>query len=438
MRLDISIGPVQGFVAQSRRTRDLWGSSYLLSFLSAHAMHGTVEAGGRIDQPPIYDDPLYRRVAGGRAGDPPTTGSLPNHFVSHVDGDAGTVARAGAHALDVAWRRVCDAVRTRFVAHASDAGDGTDRIWQRQIGAFWEVTWTAGNSLDGGGLLARRKRWRSHRPPDEPGDKCTVMHDLQELSGYVRAQNRDARQRQDGFWDRVRERLGALELRDNERLCAIALVKRLFPRVATAALGWPLDTSHWPSTVYIGATPWLRRVVRTAPESARQYAEAVQELGPRGVLAERRPPFAGLDERAAGDFARLDGNYLHHECLQNARLCPLADDVGETAAPGPGREHRGPSSTATRHPHATTGATTRARRTLDGLLAALYDTRDETDRRLGAPASFYALLLADGDRLGRLVGTLGRERGGTSALDLHQPSRRHRPETRRRDGLRGR
>ena len=33
-RLDISIGPVQGFVSQSRRTRDLWGSSYLLSFLS--------------------------------------------------------------------------------------------------------------------------------------------------------------------------------------------------------------------------------------------------------------------------------------------------------------------------------------------------------------------------------------------------------------------
>ena len=39
MRLDISIGPVQGFVSQSRRTRDLWGSSYLLAFLSAHAMH---------------------------------------------------------------------------------------------------------------------------------------------------------------------------------------------------------------------------------------------------------------------------------------------------------------------------------------------------------------------------------------------------------------
>ena len=40
--LDLSIGPVQSFVAQSRRTRDLWGSSYLLSYLAAHAMRGAV------------------------------------------------------------------------------------------------------------------------------------------------------------------------------------------------------------------------------------------------------------------------------------------------------------------------------------------------------------------------------------------------------------
>lgn len=59
MRLDISIGPVQGFVAQSRRTRDLWGSSYLLSFLAAHAMHGAQQAGGRIIRPVVGKDPLY-------------------------------------------------------------------------------------------------------------------------------------------------------------------------------------------------------------------------------------------------------------------------------------------------------------------------------------------------------------------------------------------
>ena len=86
-RLDISIGPVQGFVAQSRRTRDLWGSSYLLSFLVAHAMRGARISGGKIIQPVVDEDPLYRWVSGQRDGNVPQLGSLPNHFVVEVEED---------------------------------------------------------------------------------------------------------------------------------------------------------------------------------------------------------------------------------------------------------------------------------------------------------------------------------------------------------------
>lgn len=81
LRLDVSIGPVQGFVAQSRRTRDLWGSSYLLSFLAGHAMLGARNEGGEIVRPRIEDDPLFRWVGGARGGAAPAIGSLPNHFV---------------------------------------------------------------------------------------------------------------------------------------------------------------------------------------------------------------------------------------------------------------------------------------------------------------------------------------------------------------------
>ena len=410
MRLDVSVGPVQGFVAQSRRTRDLWGSSYLLSFLSAHAIHGAREAGGRIVQPVIHDDPLYRWVAGDRTGDPPRVGSVPNHFVAEVDGDAAAAARAGVHALEAAWKQVCAAVWSRFLDHASAAGRGTDRIWQRQTRGFWEVTWSAGDAAAGSGLLARRKRWRSHRPPDEPGDKCTVMHDLQELSGYVRAESNDSRGRQDRFWKGVRRRLGPLELRDNERLCAIAFVKRLFPQVAKEALGGPLDTSHWQSTVYIAAVPWLRRAIRGAPDPARRFAETVQDVAGRDALAERRPPFEGLEAPAAGDFARLDANYLHREFLQSAPFPPLADEVvdgSDNDVAGRGLDDGAHSPATASHGQATKGDENDAWTLLDGSLRALYDTTDEAGRRLGPPAAFYALLLADGDRLGRLVATLG-------------------------------
>ena len=379
VRLDVSVGPVQGFVAQSRRTRDLWGSSYLLSFLTGHAMRGAAKAGGRIVQPMVDEDPLYRWIGGNREGEAPRISSLPNRFAVETDGNARDVAGVAAKALETAWGRVCDAVWKSFVEYAAGAGNGTEAIWKRQTGAgaFWEVSWTAGPAGAASGLLARRKHWRSHRPPDEHGDKCVVMHDLQELSGYVRARGGGDRRKQDGFWGRVCERLGPLDLRDNERLCAIALTKRLFPKVARDALDWDIETSHWPSTVYIGALPWIRRAMAAESGQVRRYADAVRACA-NDVLAERRPSFSGLGEPAAGDFPKLDANYFHREFVRSGQRCPLSD-----------------------------GAASDARADLDRLLKTIYDARDETGRRLGSPSSFYALLLADGDRLGKLADELG-------------------------------
>ena len=375
-RLDIYIGPVQSFVSRSRRTRDLWGSSYLLAFLSAHAMRGAHNAGGEIVQPLVREDPLYRWVGGDRTGEAPRIGTLPNHFVVTVDSNAQTVAEAAFESLRAAWKKVCDVVWDRFVEHACSAGNDTEAIWNRQVSAFWETTWTAGSAGCGGGPLARRKHWRSHCPPDEPGDKCTVMHDLQELSGFVRAQRRE---QQDAFWKRVRACLGTLDLRDNERLCAIALVKRLFPKVAPEALGWEVGASRWPSTVYVGAVPWMQWVVSALPRQVAAYADAVKQSAGDDVFSTQCPSF-GPDMRAAGSFAKLDANYLHREFVTSERRCPLVD-----------------------------GAGIEVRRDLADMLKDIYEAKDEDGRQLGPPPSFYALLLADGDRLGRLVGELGGE-----------------------------
>ncbi|MCY4560228.1 MAG: type III-B CRISPR-associated protein Cas10/Cmr2, partial [Chloroflexi bacterium] len=104
-RLDISIGPVQGFVAQSRRTRDLWSSSYLLSFLAGHAMHGAQSAGGIVIKPSVDEDLLYQWVSGNQAKDAPVPklGSLPNHFVVEVDTTASQVATAAQEGMSKAW-----------------------------------------------------------------------------------------------------------------------------------------------------------------------------------------------------------------------------------------------------------------------------------------------------------------------------------------------
>ena len=230
----------------------------MLAFLSAHAMAGAQQAGGKVVQPVVDGDRLYRWVTGQREGNAPRLGSLPNHFVVEVDGTAQAVAHESVRAFEDAWRQVCDPVWREYVEHACADGNDTARIWDRQVGTFWEEMWTAEPADGECGLLARRKRWRNHRPPEEPGDKCTVMHDLQELSGYVRSEGSASRERQNQFWKTVRHPLGSLDLREDERLCAVALVKRLFPRVAPRALGWEVDRSHWPSTVYCSATIRMR------------------------------------------------------------------------------------------------------------------------------------------------------------------------------------
>ena len=377
-RLDFSIGPVQGFVAQSRRTRDLWGSSYLLSFLSACAMGGIEEAGGEVIEPIVTEDPLYQWVRGCRSGDAPKIGSLPNRFAVEVVGDsraAARAARAGVDALKDAWMQVSDAVWEKFVEHASSFGAGTRQIWERQISSFWEITWTIGPA-DGqaGSPFARRKSWRSHRLPDEPGDKCTVMHDLQELSGYVRSQRGDS-VRQDQFWEHVCKRTGLLDLQAKEYLCAIALVKRLFPKTGHQALGWEVNATYWPSTVHIGARPWIHRVQSTVPGKARSYAEEVRLNAQNGVFL-------------AGSFSSLDANYYHRESVKTKRLCPLGRNSG--------------------------------RDELDRLLKEIYNATDEQGKQIGQPSSFYALLLADGDRLGKLAGQLGKQRVGEALARFTQ------------------
>ena len=364
VRLDISIGPVQGFVVQSRRTRDLWGSSYLLSFLSAHALHGACQAGGKVIQPSVESDELYQWVRGSGQGRPPSIGTIPNHFAVRVDGDAKVVANATVQRFDAAWMRVCDAV-WHSVGGACALGNGTAEIWQRQIDTFWEVVWTAGPIGDHGGLLARRKQWRTHRPTDEPGDKCTVMHDYQELSGHIRARSSA---RQDQFWRSLRSGAGVLDLRDNERLCAIALVKRLFPRFSKSALGWEVNADHWPSTVYIGAVPWLARVVEAVPEPAKNYAAKVLKNS-RNACSED-PGFTGVDASHSGAFAYLDANFFH----ANTDHWPWPDEAADNA-----------------------------RSQLTDQLRGIYSAEADEQRELGPPSTFYALLLADGDRLGQLL-----------------------------------
>jgi len=365
--LEWSLGPVQAFVTAARRTRDLWGGSYLLSLLVAKAIAAAGLSAEAFEVPVpgvVRDDPLVVawRSPGTRvvaSEELPPTASLPNHVRVRIgsaepQATAEKTAEKMHGAVQELWQKLADGVWQRYLSNAERAGKGTRDIWDRQVGAFWEVTWVAGPppKMGSPSLLARRKLWRSHLLPEEPGDRCMVMPEWQELSGFVRA--RGERQAQEGFWDGVRKATGDLEVRPDERLSAPAMIKRLWPTVAEHVVPGVPDVKRWPSTWHFALAPWLGRVIEADEQAATGYCGQVSRLL-RGRYAQRtRPP------------------------LPCTRIHAIWGVDPELLYPS-GVRASGPEE-----------------------LTQSYEKLCE--KVGGRPSPYFAVVVADGDRLGRLVG----------------------------------
>ena len=57
--LHFTLGPVQSFVGQARRTRDYWAGSFILAYLTGHAMAAVLEK-GKIIYPSVMGGRRYR------------------------------------------------------------------------------------------------------------------------------------------------------------------------------------------------------------------------------------------------------------------------------------------------------------------------------------------------------------------------------------------
>lgn len=359
--VQIGIGPVQQFIGEARRARDWWAGSFLLAWLAGRAMQAVVAPPGGIApygrnlRPDPSVDLMWRAMQGGCSDWP--TGTLPNRFTAELDDLDRFVADDPCRkVVDDSFAALARAVKERFVDGIDWDAHGllgqaalTEVIWQRQIEGYFEVNWVAGAS-DGAAedafWLDRRKLCRDHPRAIEWGDHCRMMGDLQELSGRY---GRDGRPRQPIFWNAVRERIKArlygqakpneidyplLELAKSERLCAIALVKRLFPLLPRETLerviGWapygavaartqpaaPGAVRSWPSTATVAASPWRRRAWRQAEQACRRFAETAARLMPDEVAREA-PRLAG--HGAMELFGRIEGASLFRDAL-DARI----------------------------------------------------------------------------------------------------------------------
>lgn len=135
----VTLGPVQNFIAQARRTRDLWYGSHLLSELGRAAARALVERGAKLIFPSLQagDPQLVACLAPLRPDNTPPQ-NIANKLLAEVpEGiDPQQVAKAARKAVADYWRdQVAAPVKTKC---AGLLAQNIDAVWNEQTDSFLE------------------------------------------------------------------------------------------------------------------------------------------------------------------------------------------------------------------------------------------------------------------------------------------------------------
>lgn len=389
-----TLGPVQGFVAQARRTRDFWAGSFLLSWLSAVAMKSVENQDGEIIFPKVSDSYLNWLENKGQ-GTPPQQGCVPNRFkggLAKVPGDFNP--QLVADSIQHAWLALAELV---WQQDLKDCPAATREIWDRQVSQFWEISWALSDNKDESNLLDRRKNWRTYLPPAEAGVKCMMMDGWQELSGIATPNAKGLKL----FWDGLRQtgKHGmASDLRDSEYLCAIGFIKRRFARcfeklkiempAGWILFGWNVNVAM-PSVAYMAAAPWLAKVLELAPldklttfhDEASKLTEQTYDEHKTNLKCIKSVIDKQQDKLLFWKLKSLDGNVFFESALDNKNIYE-----DQTQA--------------------------------QKVKQALKDLRQSVSEQKLEPVSpFYAVLMMDGDSLGSHMSDPGKQTSISQGLE---------------------
>lgn len=409
----MSIGPVQSYISQARRTQDLWMGSRLLSLLAETGIKQVPEYSTAV----IYPDMQGQLV------------SIPNRllFYCPVESTHGVIDGI-VNAMRGKWWEIAERTRQHIVglnplSSDDNAGsivirtddDLTDEekaigkrtIWTRQIETFLEVNYVIVPYEPDYRLLiqrlnrrlAARKFLRDFQQQDEPGHKCSVTGEHEALhakpSGEARLEDVRA------FWQIIQRRQRNLAIvSEGERLCALSLIKRM---AHEADIGLKLE--RFPSTSSIASVPFRSEIiarwgdneenVQALGDAVDSYLRMLEELfkhynrEPRKdlyfhrgddlnpeVFPADRAKYDEVRDTVLEKFLCLDGDFLYEEGLQLRIL-----------------------ETYMRLSRRTLEVTD-----VEAVHKALRKIHDKAELlHITAPSSYYAILAMDGDDMGKTI-----------------------------------
>lgn len=246
--LQISVGPVQEFIAAARRTRDLWFGSSMLSEISKAAAKAVKDAGAEL----IFPEPN---------GDlrPKSDLNVANVILARASGDD--------QAMNALAERAREAAVARFKAFAAEAFKKAERWivkerWDRQIEDVIEfyAAWTEIGTGEGAykvarqkvaRLLAARKNLRDFLPHEgEFGVPKSSLDGLRESVFRV-------------FRDGKVPAIPGLRLKKGEALDSVGLIKRI------------AGDERFPSVSRVAVDPWVRGAKEETLRDLTPHCEAL-------------------------------------------------------------------------------------------------------------------------------------------------------------------
>ncbi|MCL5067944.1 MAG: type III-B CRISPR-associated protein Cas10/Cmr2, partial [Thaumarchaeota archaeon] len=363
-----SLGPVQDFIAASRKTKDLFGGSLLLSYLSGIAIE-TVSKYNMNGKPLGVESIIFPSLNDDKINLLDT--AFPNRFLAivpseHVIGIASAAEKSVRDKLQEIANGVISLESVHSLLNEMKSA-GVDQ-YKSQVENFVECYWAAvewnGVPADYGstyerveGALGQRKLIRNFKQIAEQGEKCSLIPSLVDV-------------------------VNAKSSGGKERLSGVAIVKRFFP-------SWRKTESKFPSTSTVAVSDFVKDILslskrdETIRNLARIFAEKVNAV--RSQFASQPLPMTKTlaDQNNLSEFATIDGDWFFEDQYESENLRKaLEEEKSKWIYP---RELATAAKSA---------------------LRALLKRAKELD--VDSPSKYYAVIRFDGDRMGKwLSGAFG-------------------------------